>query len=122
METHIPSESLDLLRGTLDVLILRALVPQSTHGFGVARWIEQATDDALRIEEGSLYPALYRLEKRGLIESEWGFSDNNRKARFYSLTKSGRAHLRAETEQFSRFAAVMFKALAIDPQPGPQTA
>lgn len=119
MEEHIPPESLDLLRGTLDVLILRALVIQSTHGFGVARWIEQATDDALRIEEGSLYPALYRLEKRGLIESEWGFSDNNRKARFYTLTKTGRAQLRAETDQFTRFAAVMFKALAIntvDPQ------
>jgi transcriptional regulator len=116
MEARIPPESLDLLRGTLDVLILRALQLQSTHGFGVARWIEQATDDALRIEEGSLYPALYRLERRGLIESEWGLSDNNRKARFYTLTKSGRTQLRAETDQFSRFAAVMFKALAINPQ------
>lgn len=110
-------ESLDLLRGTLDMLILRALMLQSTHGFGVARWIEQATDDALRIEEGSLYPALYRLEKRGLVESEWGFSDNNRKARFYKLTRVGRAHLRSETEQFTRFAAAVFKALAVDPQP-----
>lgn len=110
-------ESVDLLRGTLDMLILRALLLQPTHGFGVARWIEQATDDALRIEEGSLYPALYRLEKRGLVESEWGFSDNNRKARFYKLTRTGRAHLRSETEQFTRFAAAVFKALAIDPQP-----
>lgn len=108
--------SVELLRGTLDMLILRALALQSTHGFGVARWIEQATDDALRIEEGSLYPALYRLEKRGLVESEWGFSENNRKARFYKLTRVGRAHLRAETEQFTRFAAAVFKALAIDPQ------
>lgn len=117
MEARISGEPLDLLRGTLDVLILRALMLQSTHGFGVARWIEQATDDALRIEEGSLYPALYRLEKRGLIESEWGFSDNNRKARFYSLTPSGRSQLRVETDQFARFAAVMFKALAVDPRP-----
>ncbi len=116
MEKIIPRESLDLLRGTLDILILRALLLQSTHGFGVARWIEQATDDALRIEEGSLYPALYRLEKRGLLASEWGFSDNNRKARFYKLTRAGRAHLRVETDQFRRFANVVFKALAIDAQ------
>jgi transcriptional regulator len=117
MEAGISRESVDLMRGTLDVLILRALMLQSTHGFGVARWIEQATDDALRIEEGSLYPALYRLEKRGLVESEWGFSDNNRKARFYKLTRSGRAQLRTETDQFVRFASVMFKALAIEAQP-----
>ena len=116
MEAVIAREPLDLLRGTLDMLILRALLLQSTHGFGVARWIEQATDDALQIEEGSLYPALYRLEKRGLIESEWGFSDNNRKARFYKLTRSGRTHLRVETVQFKRFANVVFKALAVDAQ------
>jgi PadR family transcriptional regulator PadR len=81
----------------------------------VARWIEQATDDALQIEEGSLYPALYRLEKRGWIDSEWGLSENNRKARFYRLTRQGRAQLRTETDQFTRFAAAMFKALSAGP-------
>jgi transcriptional regulator len=101
----------DLLRGSLDLLILRALLVQPTHGFGVARWIEQATDDALRIEEGSLYPALYRLEKRGWVGSEWGLSDNNRRARFYRLTPKGRAQLRVEVEGFRRFAEAVFKAL-----------
>ena len=111
-------ESLDVLRGTLDLLILRALLLAPTHGFGVARWIEQVTDDALQIEEGSLYPALFRLEKRGWLESEWGLSENNRKAKFYKLTRLGRAQLRAESAQFTRFAEAVFKALAAEPQAG----
>jgi transcriptional regulator len=110
-------ESLDLLRGTLDLLILRALSWQTSHGFGVARWIEQITDDVLRIEEGSLYPALYRLEKRGWVESEWGLSENNRRAKFYSLTPRGRAQLVVETDKFSRFAQAVFKAIDAAPQP-----
>ena len=110
-------ETLDLLRGTLDLLILRALSWQSSHGFGVARWIEQVTDDVLRIEEGSLYPALYRLEKRGWVESEWGLSENNRRAKFYSLTPRGQAQLVVETDKFSRFAQAVFKAIAAVPQP-----
>jgi PadR family transcriptional regulator len=100
-----------LLRGALDTLILKALSLQSTHGYGVARWIERVTDDALRIEEGSLYPALFRLEQRGWIASEWGLSDQHRKARFYHLTASGRAQLKREREHFIRFARAMFKAL-----------
>ena len=110
--TSLGTRSLDLLRGTLDLLILRALAVQSLHGFGVARWIEQATDDALQIEEGSLYPALFRLEERGWVESEWGVSENNRKAKFYRLTRAGRTRLRAEVDQFTRFTAAVFKALA----------
>ena len=106
----------ELLQGTLEVMVLRTLGRGANHGYGIARAIELASGKALTIEEGSLYPALYRLEKRGLVESEWGLSDNNRKARFYKLTRIGRAHLRSETEQFTRFAAAVFKALAIDPQ------
>ena len=110
-------KSLDVLRGTLDLLILRSLTWQPLHGFGVARWIEQATDDVLQIGEGSLYPALYRLEARGWIESEWGASETNRKAKYYRLTRVGRARLRTEVDQFTRFAAAVFKALAASAQP-----
>ncbi len=111
----MPDESLDLLRGTLDLLILRALRVQQTHGYGVLRWIEQATDQALRIEEGSLYPALYRLEHRGWITSEWGVSENNRRARFYRLTRKGRDRLELEIDTFVRFSQAMFRALALAP-------
>jgi PadR family transcriptional regulator, regulatory protein PadR len=111
----MPSETLELLRGTLDLLILRALSVQSTHGYGVLRWIERATHDELQIEEGSLYPALYRLEKREWIESEWGLSENNRKARFYQLTRLGRRQLATEVDMFTRFTRAVFRALDTDP-------
>jgi PadR family transcriptional regulator PadR len=109
--------TVDFLRGALDLLILRALSLQPTHGYGVARWIEQASEDTLRIEEGSLYPALYRLEDRGWVESEWGLSENNRRAKFYRLTRVGRDQLRAEVDNFSRFAGAVFKVLATAPRP-----
>src|SRR5207245_1004946 len=82
---------IEVLRGTLDLLILKAVSWGSTHGYAVARWIEQATDDVLRIEEGSLYPALHRLETRGWIDASWGLSEKNRRAKFYTLTPAGRA-------------------------------
>ncbi len=107
----MPAPSLDLLKGTLDLLILKTLSWGPTHGYGVARWIEQVTDDALRVEEGSLYPALHRLEKRGWIESDWGLSENNRRAKYYALTADGRKQLRAESADWSRFAAAVFKVL-----------
>jgi PadR family transcriptional regulator len=113
----VRDQPVDLLRGALDLLILRALTWGPTHGFGVARWIEQITDDALQIEEGSLYPALYRLEKRDWIESEWGLSENNRKAKYYRLTRQGRAQLRAEVDNFTRFTQAVFKALDAAPKP-----
>lgn len=109
------AESLELLRGTLDLLILRALKVEPTHGYGVLRWIERATGDGLRIEEGSLYPALYRLEKRGWVTSEWGLSENNRRARFYELTKKGRTQLETEVHEFVRFAQAVFRALDVSP-------
>jgi transcriptional regulator len=111
----VSDETLDLLRGTLDLLILRALAWQPLHGYAVARWIEDVTDDVLRIEEGSLYPALYRLEKRAWVESEWGLSENNRKAKYYRLTRRGRAQLRTEADNFTRFARAVFKALEAAP-------
>lgn len=108
-------ETLELLRGTLDLLILRALKVDPTHGYGVLRWIERATGDELKIEEGSLYPALYRLQRRGWISSEWGLSENNRRARFYALTPLGRTQLDAEVDEFTRFARAIFRALDLNP-------
>jgi PadR family transcriptional regulator, regulatory protein PadR len=110
-------QDLELLRGTLDVLILKTLSWGSAHGYAVASWIEQVTDDALRIEEGSLYPALHRLEKRGWIESEWGLSENNRRAKFYRLTGEGRQQLRAEVSTWARFADAVGKVLNSTEQP-----
>lgn len=101
----------DILRGTLDLLILKALSWGPAHGYAVARWIESATKEALEIGEGTLYPALHRLEEREWIAAEWGPSENNRRAKFYSLTKAGRAQLRVETSNWRRYAAAIFAAL-----------
>ncbi len=95
---------IDLLQGTLDLLILRALLPGPMHGFGVSTLIRRMSREVLRVEQGSLYPALYRLEEQGLISSEWGVSDNNRRARFYSLTKAGRTRLAEETSTWERLS------------------
>ena len=104
-------ESLDILHGTMDVLILRAVSWGPVHGYGVARWIERATGEALKVEEGTLYPALHRLEDRGFIEADWGLSENNRRARFYTITGAGRKQLRQETAAWTRFAQAMAAAL-----------
>jgi transcriptional regulator len=101
----------EVLRGTLDLLILKALGWGPAHGYAVARWIQHATNDALAIGEGTLYPALHRLEERGWIAASWGASENNRQAKFYSLTRSGRAQLRVETANWRRYAAAVFAAL-----------
>lgn len=114
----MPIASSDLLQGTLQVLILKALLAESTHGYGIARWIEQTTDDALRVEEGSLYPALRRLEDKGHISSDWGLSDNNRRARYYTLTASGRAHLRQEAAAWARFSEAMMRVMRAAPALG----
>ncbi|MGH9594547.1 MAG: PadR family transcriptional regulator [Bryobacteraceae bacterium] len=97
----------DLLQGTLDMLILKAVSLGPLHGYGVLLRIRQLSKDALQIHQGSLYPALYRLEHQGLIASEWGESDNKRKARFYRLTEAGRKGLRAEREKWARFSATV---------------
>lgn len=108
-------ESADLLQGTLGIVILKALLLGPAHGFAVARWIEDATADVLRIEEGSLYPALRRLEDRGWVTSEWGLSENNRRARFYSITAAGRRHLRSEAAVWLRYSQAVTRVLRAEP-------
>jgi transcriptional regulator len=100
-----------LLHGTLDAIVLKTLSWGPRHGFAILRWIEDTSGDAIQVEEGSLYPALYRLEERGLIEAEWGVSELGRKAKFYRLTTKGRAQLRAETAEWRRFAAGVSRIL-----------
>ena len=105
------ADATELLHGTLDALVLKTLSWGPRHGYAIARWIEDSTDDALRIEEGSLYPALYRMERRGWIEAEWGLSENNRRVKFYQLTAAGRERLKVETAQWSRFTTAVSKVL-----------
>lgn len=102
-----------LLQGTLGLLILKALVVQELHGYGIARWVQDVTGEVLQIEEGSLYPALRRLEDRGFIASRWAITENNRRARYYALTRAGRAHLREDAStwlQFSRAVTLVLRA------------
>ncbi|HVX41078.1 MAG TPA: PadR family transcriptional regulator [Gemmatimonadaceae bacterium] len=100
-----------LLRGTLDVLILKALTWGPRHGYAVAEWIQAVTDGELLVEEGPLYTALHRLEKNGWLDAEWGYSENNRKAKYYQLTRTGRAQLRAEVSAWERYVRAVGKAL-----------
>ena len=111
------AEPVELLQGTLDLLILKTLSWGTTHGYGIARWIQHITGDVLRIEEGSLYPALHRLEKRELISSDWGLSENNRRAKYYALTARGRRELGAEASNWSAFVAAVSKVLTSRDQP-----
>src|SRR5450631_4867040 len=106
--------STDLLQGTLDLLILKTLALESMHGWGVALRIQQISRDVLQIGQRSLYPALHRLEYRGWIKSEWAISDNNRRAKFYSLTAKGRKQLAAELDQWDRMAAAIALVLGQD--------
>ena len=100
-------DKLGLLQGTLDMLILRSVALEPMHGFGISVRIRQMSQDVLQVEQGSLYPALYRLEQRGWIAAEWGTSDNNRRAKYYSLTATGRKQLRVETENWERMSAAI---------------
>jgi transcriptional regulator len=105
----------DLLQGTLGILILKALFLGPAHGYAVARWIEDATADVLRIEEGSLYPALRRLEDRGWVTAEWGLSENNRRAKFYTITAAGKKHLRNEAAVWLRYSQAVTRVLRAAP-------
>jgi transcriptional regulator len=105
------AEQAELLPGTLDLLILKSVSLGPQHGYGVLLRIEQITGGALLIEQGALYPALYRLESQGLLQTEWGVSENNRKAKYYSLTAAGRRRLREETDRWNRVAIAMKLAL-----------
>ena len=104
-------EKSDLLQGTLDLLILRTLASGDMHGWGIAQRLQQLSQDVLQVNQGSLYPALYRLEQQGWIESAWGDSDNNRRAKYYRLTKSGRKQLAEETSSWERITAAVARVL-----------
>lgn len=99
------SEQTDLIQGTLDLLIMRTIALEPMHGWAIAQRIQQISDESLRVQQGSLYPALHRLEHQGWIAAEWGASDNNRRARFYSLTRAGRKQLATEVSKWERLSA-----------------
>lgn len=103
---------LDLVRGTLDLLILKTLSWGPMHGLAVLRWIENATQDQLQIEEGALYPALHRMESKGWLAADWGYTERNRKAKFYRITTAGRKHLASEQERWTRYTGVVGLVLA----------
>src|SRR5919202_4560147 len=107
----MPDATLDLLQGTLDVLVLKTLSWGPRHGYAVARWIKETSVDAIQVEDRALYIALHRLEERGLVESEWGLSENNRKAKYYQLTLQGRRQLRAKAAHWTRYAEAVFRVL-----------
>jgi transcriptional regulator len=107
--------SLEFLKGTLDLMILKTLSWAPTHGYGIARWIEHCTNDVLQVEEGSLYPALHKLEEKGLIVAEWGITEFNRRAKFYRLTASGKKQLRASHDYWTRFAGAVTSVLETAP-------
>ena len=102
----------DQLHGTLDMLVLKVLLPSPQHGYGIATRLEQLSSDVLQVEEGSLYPALYRMERRGWISSAWAVTENNRRARFYRLTAAGRRQLEAETESWTRLTTAVQSILS----------
>jgi PadR family transcriptional regulator, regulatory protein PadR len=104
-----------MLQGTLGLLVLKALLLQEQHGYGIARWIESVSKDVLQIEEGSLYPALRRLEDQGFIRSRWAISENNRRARYYLLTAEGRRHLHADASTWLQFAQAVTLVLRAEP-------
>lgn len=106
------TDNLSLLKGTVDLLILKGLESGPTHGYAVAEWIGSVTDGTLLMEEGTLYPALHRLERKRLVEAEWGLSENKRRARFYRLTPAGRRRLEAEARDWARYAEAVGQALA----------
>ena len=109
-------QPIDFLRGTLDLLVLKTLSWGPSHGYAVARWIEQCTNDAFAVEEGSLYPALYRLEEHGLITADWGVTENKRRAKFYRLTAAGKQELKTSQEYWQRYTGAVSKVLVTSPQ------
>lgn len=110
----MPDSDLELVRGTLDLILLKAIAWGPMHGLGVLRWIEQATDRQLLVEEGALYPALHRLEQKRLLRAEWGLTEQNRKAKYYRLTDRGRQHLAAEVSRWTRYTAAVARILAAE--------
>ena len=117
---HMEPARLEFIRGTLDVLILKSLGWGPLHGYAITSLIRRQSDDALLVEEGTLYPALWRLESRGLLRAEWGLSENNRKAKFYALTPEGRRRLRHEVRIWEAYATAVAKVLSATRPPSPQ--
>ena len=111
----MPRNVIDSVQGTLDFLILKTLSWGEMHGYAIANWIKAVTEDELSIEEGTLYPALHRLEQRGLIEAEWGVSDNNRRAKYYTLTVEGKKELRSRAADWARYARAVERVLTLRP-------
>jgi PadR family transcriptional regulator PadR len=109
----MPNDALTLLPGTVDVLILKTLTWGPMHGYALSNLVRQRSDGSFSLEDAALYQGLHRLERRGLVESEWGLSDNNRRAKFYSLTTAGRAALRAELAELRRYTTALFKVLEL---------
>lgn len=103
----------DLFTGTLDILILKALTWGPRHGYAIGRWIRETTEDVLTVQEGALYPALHRLERRAVISEEWGETDTGRQAKYYTLTPAGRAHLRSEAVRWNAYSRAVARALAV---------
>lgn len=104
-------QALGLVQGTVDVLILKTLTWSSMHGYGISQWIRQRTDGALAVEDAALYQALHRLERKGWVDSEWGISDTNRKAKFYRITRDGRKQLQSDVAELKRYVDALFKVL-----------
>ena len=111
------ADAVDVLQGTLDMLVLKALTWGPMHGYAVLAWLRQATGGALRIEDAALYPALHRMQARGLIQAEWGLSENNRKAKYYQLTPQGRRALNTEAKSWARYVEIIGKVMAAGAQP-----
>jgi transcriptional regulator len=105
------ASSLNLLQGTLDLLVLKALVFGARHGYEVARWVRETTEGTLEVDDGALYTSLHRIEKRGWVQAEWGVSESGRRAKFYSLTRSGRKQMNSETNAWTRYVEAVFKVL-----------
>ena len=105
------ASQLTLLQGTVDVLILKTLTWSSMHGYGISQWIRQRTDGALSVEDAALYQALHRLERKGWVDSEWGISDTNRRAKFYHITRDGRKQLQTDVAELERYVEALFKVL-----------
>lgn len=108
---------LDLVQGTLDMMILKSLSWDSMHGYDIARWLQRTTDDAFQVDEGSLYPALHRMTQRGWIRAQWGLSRNNRRAKYYTLTRAGRRQLSVEASTWSLFTEAVAKVMHAEPVP-----
>ena len=109
-----PDDRAELIQGTLEMLVLKALSRGANHGFGVARWIEGATDGGLQVEEGALYPALHRMHRRGWLAADWGVTENGRRAKYYRLTAAGRAELRARIRTWERSVAAVEQVLTAE--------